>query len=723
MPATDLPPDFAAADPASPGGALQIGDWALTPATHALRRGPIEHRLPKRLVRLLQVLAEQPGHTFSREQLLERVWDRRLVNDEVLSRAIAELRGLLGDDARAPAYIETLPKTGYRLIAAVSRPRSAPDPGAPDPTTPAPTPPAAPARRPAARWRLGAAVLVALALLAWWQRPGEVAPAVPGSPSLAGAVATSGWSPQRLVHERPFRSGPDWARQPRFSADGRWLSFVLASADDSRTQIMLATADGDAQQVIEFGPGRLSSPVFAPDGTQIAAVAQTESGCQLRIVRLPAGPPQDVADCAPRHGYGIDWPQPGQLIYTAPAADGRGAGLWALDPASGQRQALTDPTAEDIADMLPRGHADGRIAFTRGPFRLQKLWLWQAGAARPLLDSADRITGIVWNRQGDGLLIASDRPGYPALQHLDLVSGQISLLGSRGAATLDRNLDDALLYEQRRYDANIWLYRSTAEPRVLSRSTRYDAYPAISPDQRQVIYVSNRDGNASVWVHRLASGEEQRLDLPTATAWVRPGWLNDQRIVLTRYDGEQPTQVLSYDLPAHRLEPQPLTTDDGFTALPLNDGSLLLGRQHGSAPGMQLQRLLAAGSVDIPGAHAVSEFRSDGRWIVWQQRGQAGLQVFDLEQPDQPPQTLHAPDGLADFQAFTVSEGELVFAAHQQQRWTLWRQPLPAGPASPWLTLRSAPSDPQISVAKQFQFAVVTHIDSVNVDLMWVPPP
>src|SRR5262249_33879736 len=53
--------------------------------------------------------------------LIDAVWTRREVNDEVLSRAVAELRALLGDDARRPRFVETLSKGGYRWIAPVSR--------------------------------------------------------------------------------------------------------------------------------------------------------------------------------------------------------------------------------------------------------------------------------------------------------------------------------------------------------------------------------------------------------------------------------------------------------------------------------------------------------------------------------------------------------------------------------------------------------------------------
>jgi DNA-binding response OmpR family regulator len=67
---------------------------------------------------LLLALARRPGMVLSREQLLEAVARRP---DEVFERVVdvqvANLRRKLGDDAGAPWLIETVPATGYRLVA------------------------------------------------------------------------------------------------------------------------------------------------------------------------------------------------------------------------------------------------------------------------------------------------------------------------------------------------------------------------------------------------------------------------------------------------------------------------------------------------------------------------------------------------------------------------------------------------------------------------------
>jgi DNA-binding response OmpR family regulator len=68
---------------------------------------------------LLVALARRPGAVLAREQLLEVVARRpEEVYERVVDVHVANLRRKLGDDAGAPWLIETIPSSGYRLVAA-----------------------------------------------------------------------------------------------------------------------------------------------------------------------------------------------------------------------------------------------------------------------------------------------------------------------------------------------------------------------------------------------------------------------------------------------------------------------------------------------------------------------------------------------------------------------------------------------------------------------------
>jgi TolB-like protein/Flp pilus assembly protein TadD len=78
-------------------------------------------RLEPKVMQVLVCLAENAGEVVSKERLMRSVWPDAFVGDDVLTRCISELRRVFGDDAKEPRFIQTIPKSGYRLIARVSR--------------------------------------------------------------------------------------------------------------------------------------------------------------------------------------------------------------------------------------------------------------------------------------------------------------------------------------------------------------------------------------------------------------------------------------------------------------------------------------------------------------------------------------------------------------------------------------------------------------------------
>ena len=77
-------------------------------------------RLEPKVMQVLVLLAAHAGQVVTKERLMQAVWPDAFVTDDVLTRAISELRRVFGDDARESRFIQTIPKSGYRLIAPVS---------------------------------------------------------------------------------------------------------------------------------------------------------------------------------------------------------------------------------------------------------------------------------------------------------------------------------------------------------------------------------------------------------------------------------------------------------------------------------------------------------------------------------------------------------------------------------------------------------------------------
>ena len=81
-----------------------------------VRSGQTEVRLSPKSTAVLKHLIDARGSVVTRHDLLDRVWSGVTVGDEVLTQSISELRRCFGDNRRAPAYIQTVQKSGYRLL-------------------------------------------------------------------------------------------------------------------------------------------------------------------------------------------------------------------------------------------------------------------------------------------------------------------------------------------------------------------------------------------------------------------------------------------------------------------------------------------------------------------------------------------------------------------------------------------------------------------------------
>ncbi len=165
----------------------EFGPYRLELEGRLLYRGEEPVAITPRAVDTLVAFLEQPGRVLSKEQLLARVWSGQMVEDANLAQNVFVLRKLLGDAADGHPFIETLPRRGYRFVAAVTvlqgrvieapeaerRESAAPRPSA----APAPRELAAPSMpRPARGRGLGLGVMIAVLVAAlagaalWWSR-------------------------------------------------------------------------------------------------------------------------------------------------------------------------------------------------------------------------------------------------------------------------------------------------------------------------------------------------------------------------------------------------------------------------------------------------------------------------------------------------------------------------------------------------------------------------
>src|SRR5690242_9821837 len=116
----------------SPGthpGLIRFGPFALDPDSGELRKRGYLVRLHPQQFAVLLLLIERAGQIVSREEIHQHIWgnDTFVDFERGINFSINQIRTALGDDADKPRYIETIPRRGYRFVAAIENdePRTA----------------------------------------------------------------------------------------------------------------------------------------------------------------------------------------------------------------------------------------------------------------------------------------------------------------------------------------------------------------------------------------------------------------------------------------------------------------------------------------------------------------------------------------------------------------------------------------------------------------------
>lgn len=535
-------------------------------APHARR--PV--RITPKAMGVLLTLARNAGKVVGRDTLLAEVWPGTLPTDDVVTQAITQLRKAFGERRGEARYIETIAKSGYRLLAEVEW-LDAPEPALPvatvtlpplavidapepSPSLPASPVPPAPAAAPARPARgaspgrraliVAAVVLTALVLILavlLVRREAEMADL---ARSLADASQTG----------RPYRlltSAPGFEFAPTLSPDAAMVAYAASRPQRRGTAIFVQTTEPTTARALTAPPAGASdrNPAWSPDGRRIAFERRGPgAACSVMVVPASGGEPRKATDCDPRDLVSFSWTPDGQgLLFGSMHAEGVRVGLRVLDLASGAWRAIPYASAARDLDHAPRYSPDGRwIVFARNP-QLGDLWRVPAegGRAEPLTGQRMEIRGWDWLPDGEGLVFGRRIDSGTRLYRFDLRTREVRDLGidnaqspvvaGRWLAFVNRRPEFGLFRFERVAPSG----REAVGERLFASSGR-DAQPAIAPDARQIVFTSDRSGQFALWWADVAARTPPRL-LSTVNPDMRrmPEWSWDsRRLLVVGRDGQ-----------------------------------------------------------------------------------------------------------------------------------------------------------------------------------------
>lgn len=552
---------------------FHIGPWQVQPPLNRLTGPQGLVQMEPRVMRVLVCLAEQAGNVVTREELLTRVWEHTVVNEDSLTRTISDLRKTFGDDRHHPHVIETIRSVGYRLIAPVTfdlvGDTSPITQKASDLTVSLAMPRIQSTSHPRLHRMLWLAwvLVVIVGGVAWTQlRPSAIAPASP------------------LLHRVPTTTLQGVEKAPTFSPDGNQIAFVWTGENNDNEDIYIKLTDSETVLRLTNNPARDQSPAWSPDGRSLAFLRLTEETCTVFVIPALGGTERKIADCAATPGSTLAWSPDGNWLALPlePATEPTLA-IFLLSPETGVLKQATFP--EDAADLYPAFSHDGsHLSFARFTGdRVNDLYVVPtAGGAPTRLTHDNRfILGHAWTPDDRRLVFSSNRSGNRKLWHVSVSGGPVDWLN-----TLDTYDPTAPTFSPQHHhmayvewflDFNIWqrsLEPNTQEPasRVIG-STRWDRHPSLSPDGQRIAFTSNRSGSNELWVADRAGTQPVRLTTFDNAYVSTPRWSPDSKHLL--FEASLEGQADIYRIATEGGPPQRITSESSDEWAPYwsNDGA------------------------------------------------------------------------------------------------------------------------------------------------------
>lgn len=499
-------------------GTFTIDKWNIDPTTNRIWTSNHSIVIPPKEMEVLCYLSQRAPGVVDREELLAEVWKGVFVNENTINRIIANLRKSLEDDWKNPSIIETVSKSGYRIIGNVNSLRKPILAGLVSKTA------------------IGVSLVIFIGIL-----------------FLAIVNIQSG--DHRYFESKPITSFPGLELEADLSPDQTLVAFSKRDVDKNQFDIYVNVIGTDSFHPLATSEHSESNPVWSNSGKHLIYTKAVDDRFEVHKTTLYGERTTKIAtfDTDPT----VDWSNNEKwLLFTDESPNGSVA-IYGYEIETSNRYQLTFPPAGSYGDLEPTfSPSNNKIAFRRiFDEYVQDLFVLSLNdtSEHRLTNGNIRVSGISWQATEDKISFASLDGGQWKISSINPSKKSLSTLHlSDRLATHPNYATDQNQFVYVRWNSlqNLQYisFDNFENPTTIGlNSVMIDRDPSVNGNG-DLIFISDRSGSDELWLAKVGESPIQLTNLngPTIDA---PKWSPDNTNIVfeLREDGNVNLKYLSIE--------------------------------------------------------------------------------------------------------------------------------------------------------------------------------
>lgn len=605
-------------------------------------------------MQILLYLASKEGGVVSKQELHEAIWGEILVTENALTRAVSRLRKALRDDPSIPSYIDTISKSGYRLIAPIKREEQVREKieKAREENVTAVEP----------RWNVWLAVGIAVFIV-----------------TAFGLVQTlTNKTDKYLAFYDPVPVstliGTEF--EPAISPDGEKISFSYMQPGQTNMDVYIKLLEDRSQIRFTSHPTPQAAGVWSPDGKYLAYLSAEDSTCGIYKVPDIGGDKVRIGTCYSRP-RDLVWSPDGKLIaFTDAETPNEARSIFFLDVQAQSVTKITSPESGDW-DKDPVFTPDGKfMVFNRKLSGLRgdifKMNLETKEIIQLTFDNAS-VLGLDLFNNGKHIAFSSNRGGQRALWNIPIGGGEPKRFHINERVPTDPKFalqKNRMIYKSNIDQAHLWYFgiqEIDLNPWQIAGSSRAEIHPSLSHKGDKLAFISNRTGNFELWLTSIEDDNPVKLTTSNAGFINKPTWSSDDsRIAFdARIDGDH--DIYEVDIASKSMKAVIDLEGDQVNAHYSRDGKYLYFASNHTGEQQIWKHSLVDGSlvqVTNQGGYYLQE-GLNGEYLYFARSDSSGLWRMSISDTNKPIQFVPQLS-VIDWGNWVLTEQGIVFVDRSQ---------------------------------------------------------